>query len=78
MHAVRVCEEAKELLSSGVVTFPRPERKLLLQIRKGELPYKRVADIIETGLEELKSAEQQSKLNSVPDEEFADNLICKY
>jgi hypothetical protein len=34
MHAVRVCSEAIELLSTGRITYPRPERDLLLAIRR--------------------------------------------
>lgn len=75
MHAVRVCEEAKELLLTGHVTFPRPEAPLLLQIRKQELPYKEVAEMIERGLDEVEEAKLKSKLPEKPDFKFAEDLI---
>lgn len=75
MHAVRVQEEAKELLSTGKITFPRPERELLLKIRKGEMPYKEVASIIETGLEELEKIQETSILNSEPNRDFARLIV---
>jgi predicted nucleotidyltransferase len=62
MHAVRVSEEAKELLTSRTVTFPRPERTLLLQIRNGELPYDEVAEKIEQGLQEVEDLQEISTL----------------
>jgi hypothetical protein len=52
-HAVRVNCEALELLTTGKITFPRPERELLLKIKTGQLPYEQVAEIIEQGLADL-------------------------
>jgi hypothetical protein len=62
MHAVRVCHEALELLTTHHVTFPRPEAGLLLQIRKGELKYATVAKFIEEGVEQVKEAAGRSAL----------------
>jgi predicted nucleotidyltransferase len=75
MHAVRVNCEAKELLSTGHITFPRPEADTLLKIRKGEMPYQAVSEIIESGLIELKECEKTSLLRKTPDRDFADALI---
>lgn len=75
MHAVRVCEEAKELLLTGHITFPRPEKELLLKIRKQELPYREVSEIIERGLVEVEEAKAKSTLREEPDREFADELV---
>lgn len=77
MHAVRVQEEAKELLLTGHVTFPRPEAPLLLKIRKGEVPYADVASQIEAGLEELEVVQSKSTLQKEPDRKFADDLIAE-
>ena len=36
MHDIRLLYEAKELLTTGKITFPRPEVGLLKDIRKGK------------------------------------------
>jgi hypothetical protein len=74
-HAVRVNNEAVELLETGSITFPRPDKDLLLKIKLGEIPYKEVANMIENGLELLKIAQINSKLRDEPDKEWADNFI---
>lgn len=78
MHAVRVAKEAEELLLTGNITYPRPEADLLLQIRKGELPYKQVAELIEEGLDTLEIAKAKSKLPDAPDTSFAEELVYDY
>lgn len=75
MHAVRVACEAYELLTTHHITYPRPEAALLLQIRKAELPYQQVADIIEEGLLNLEKAQAQSTLPAHPDTQWADDFI---
>lgn len=75
MHAVRIADQAKELLLTGNVEFPRPNREELLKIRKGEVPYRVVAERIELGLEEMENASLNSNLRAAPDYEFVEKLI---
>lgn len=75
MHAVRVCKEAEELLLTGNITFPRPEKDLLLQIRKGELPYEQVSELIVQGLDSLNDAKNKSTLRSKPDIDWIDDFV---
>jgi hypothetical protein len=74
-HAVRVNEEALELLKTGKITFPRPEAELLTQIKLGKLPYEQVAEKIEQGLADLTEAHTTSTLRDEPDREWADQLV---
>jgi len=76
-HAVRVASEAKELLLTGHITLPRPEAPLLLKIRKGELPFRQVGELIERGLIDVEEALEKTTLPDHPDREFADDLICE-
>jgi hypothetical protein len=74
-HAVRVNHEALELLTTGKITFPRPERELLLKIKTEQMEYDQVAEIIEKGLAELHEAHKTSTLREEPDREWANQLV---
>jgi predicted nucleotidyltransferase len=76
MHAVRVCSEATELLSTGIITYPRPERELLLSIRRGDLDYAYVAELIETGLETLERVSESSSLREEPNRKLAESFVA--
>lgn len=78
MHAVRVAREAEELLLTQNVTFPRPEKELLLQIRKQELPYAKVAEIIEEGLVRVEQAKVVSTLRTEPDRGWVDDFVANF
>lgn len=74
-HAVRVNSQAKELLETGNITFPRPDRQLLLDIKTGKMDYKDVANIIEVGLEQLHVAKDASQLKEEPNREWSENFV---
>lgn len=74
-HAVRVNSEAVELLKTEYITFPRPDKELLLKIKLGQLSYKEVATIIEQGLEELESVQKASILREAPDKQFSEDFL---
>lgn len=76
-HAVRVNSEGTELLRTGNITFPRPDKQLLLDIKLGKLPYKEVADIIVQGQAELEEAAKYSQLRAKPDLEWIDNFVAE-
>lgn len=78
MHAARVLFQGKELLNSGHITFPRPERDLLLKIRQGDIKYQYVAQMIENGLKELNEAALASPLSKEADRDYADNLVFNF
>ena len=77
MHAVRVAREAEELLMHHTITYPRPEAELLLAIRKGELPYKEVADMLEVGLDRLEECHRISALPERGDHVAAETLVLE-
>ena len=74
-HAVRVGEEAIELLKTGMIQFPRPNADFLLSIKKGELQYATVAEYIENVFERLLEAEKESTLPAEPNRDKADEII---
>lgn len=74
-HAVRIGEEAKELLTTGAITFPRPEAQLLLDIRLEKIPFKLVSELIDNNLAAIEKLMTTSHLQSKPDKEFAEQFI---
>lgn len=74
-HAVRVNEEAIELLQTGNITFPRPNADYLRKIKLLEVQYEEIAERIEQGLADLLMAQEQSTLREAPDQEFIDDLV---
>ena len=74
-HAVRIASEAIELLTTGKITFPRPDAELLKKIKTEQMPYEQVAEMIEQGLVDLHEAHEKSTLRDEPDREWAQNFI---
>jgi hypothetical protein len=76
-HAVRVANEALELLATANVTFPLPNAAHILEIKRGLLPYETVAEEIEGLLEAVERASEISALRDDPDQGFIDALVCR-
>lgn len=74
-HAVRVNFEGQELLKTGHITFPCPNRQLLLDIKTGKMPYSEVEFIIEQGLQNLEIAQKVSLLKEKPDLQWAEDFV---
>jgi hypothetical protein len=76
-HAVRVAEQAIELLRTGSITFPRPNADLLLEIKQGKRPYSEVSIMLETLVEQVQLASEQSVLPHISDGTLADATVRK-
>lgn len=76
-HAVRIANQAIELLSTGHVTFPRPEAGHLLAVKAGQLPYAEVGEEIDRLLVEVEEAEERSTLPASADQEWIDDLTSR-
>lgn len=74
-HAIRITEQAKEILLTSKITFPRPNADYLKAVRLGQVSYKEVAAKIEQGMEELDIVQKQSILQKVPDFAAKDKFI---
>lgn len=74
-HAVRVGHEVNELLTTGNVTFPRPEAELLVSVKRGEKPYAEVATMIEELMAQVEESAKTTTLPEKPNEKLADNLL---
>lgn len=76
-HAVRVGRQAIELLLTGKVTFPRPERKHLLEIKTGQLEYKSVSEEIENLLIQVEGAAKMSTLPLSADHQWIEDFVTE-
>lgn len=77
-HAVRVGEEALELLSDHHITFPAPKRELLRDIKLGKREFKDVAERIENLLVQVEHAEKVSTLPDKPDTGWINDFVYKH
>jgi hypothetical protein len=75
-HAVRVGTQCLEYLSTGFVTFPRPDAAHLIEIKTGKLAYAPVAEEIERLLAEVEAAAIKSTLPEKPDYEWCDDFVA--
>ena len=76
-HAVRVGQEALELLETGRITFPLPCAAEVLAVKHGERPYAAVGEEIERLLEAVEGAATRSTLRDEPDQDFIDDLVAR-
>lgn len=76
-HAVRVGDQAIELLTTGHITLPRPNAALLLAIKQGELAYRSVAEMIESRLVEMTVLQASSKLPDEVDQKVIDGIVTR-
>lgn len=76
-HAVRVCIQGQELLTTGHMSLPllQPELDVVRTIKAGKLPYKTVQKIIEDYVALIEESKQRSKLPEELDKQFCDKLI---
>ena len=75
-HAVRVGEEALELLQTGRITFPLPNAAHILDIKQGRLLYEAVTEEIEELLVKVEEAAAVSVLPDEPDYEWIDDFVA--
>lgn len=67
-HAVRVTYEALELLTTSKLTLPRPDAELLKQVRRGEVTLTAVQELLDFGLDAVKTAQLSCQLPALTPE----------
>lgn len=75
-HAVRVGHQALELLQTGKITFPLPNREHVLAIKLGQFDYSAVAAEIEDLLPRIEAAAKASSLRDEPDYQWIDDFVA--
>ena len=74
-HAVRIGQQAIELFETHNIIFPRPNAHELVKIKKGELPYKEVAELIEELFIKVEGASKNSTLPEKADSAWIESFI---
>jgi len=78
MHTFRLLGEGTELMNTGKITLPRPDKEFLIGIRKGELgSLSQVKSYAEEGFKKLDEARRRSKLPSDVDRSAISKLIAE-
>jgi hypothetical protein len=75
MHALRVAGQAVELLTTGRITFPRPDAEHLKAVRAGAFSRSQLADMLEAALVDIDKASVQSTLRTEADQNAIEDLI---
>ena len=76
-HAVRVGREAIELFETGRIIFPLRDAAEIRAIRRGDLKYAAVAEIIDELLVAVEVAAAATSLREEPDKGFTDELVTQ-
>jgi hypothetical protein len=74
-HAVRIGEQAIELFKTGFIEFPRHNAEFLLKIKRGELSYKQVSELVEQNFEDVEKASEASHLPEDVDHEWINDFV---
>jgi hypothetical protein len=78
MHVIRLLSEGIELMRSGTITLPRPEKELLITIRTGNYgSLERVLTLANTLFCELEEAEAKSELPQKVDRTRISELLSE-
>ena len=76
-HALRVGFQARELLTTGGLTLPRPlaEAAYLLDVKLGRIPFREVGPVLDPLLAEVEAASASSVLPPESDVELMDSIV---
>ena len=76
MHVIRLLVECEELMRTGAITLPSPEKDLLIAIRTGQYTEDWVIREATRRMEVCKDAEEHSPLPPTIDRNFVSQVIA--
>ena len=76
MHVIRLYGEAKELMETGRITLPRPDKDELVEIRKGKYSLSEVQELGAQLEADAIAAQAKSPLPDAIDREGINRLIA--
>ena len=74
-HAVRVIDEVEELIDTGFITFPLPNKVYITSVKEGKQSLEDVMDYIDKKLNIVQEKLENSKLPERSDELFIDKIL---
>ena len=77
MHSIRLLYEAIELMKTGSMTFPRPEKELLISIRQGAWSLDKLIAEANLLIHEAKKASEESKLPDEVDRKCVSEIVTE-
>jgi len=77
MHTLRLLYECKEILQTGKITLPRPERELLIRVRTGRYSIQKVLDIANRLFGECADEERKSLLPDRIDRKAVSEVLAQ-
>jgi len=76
-HLIRLISEGRELLTTGFITFPRPDVEFLRNIKNGKYKYEELEEMLESCDGEFDKLYKGSKLQRTADRNKVDELCVK-
>lgn len=76
MHVLRLLYECQELVSTGKITLPRPERDLLIRARTGQFSMDKILAMAQRLFAECEEAANQSSLPEKVDRAAMSKLLA--
>ncbi len=76
-HAVRVMGECEELVLKGTITFPRPDRDFLLDVKLGRVPFGVVENLLDHGLRKIEQIPVERNVLRGPDPGFIEKILLE-
>lgn len=77
MHLIRLMMEGEELLQTGKLEFPSPNREMLLDVRNGKYPVEEIIKISEEYEGRIEELYNTSKLPKRPNYDSINSLLIK-
>ena len=74
-HAVRIPLELLEIYKEKRITFPLKKRDLVLKIKRGKMPLRKVIDLIDKLVEKTELEKDRSGLPDIPDTKFWEEFL---
>lgn len=78
MHVMRLLREGVELMDTGKITYPRPDRDWLIEIRSGKYSLEAIKAFAENEFADLDVAQKNSKLQDSCDRDKASQFLTDF